>query len=152
MKIFLDTEFTNFHAPRLLSIGLVADDGSTFYAELENIDISACSEFVKGVVLPKLEKLPERVFDSLGLYSELTMWLAQFEYTKPVVCYDFDLDWELMVAALHMNVPSWLAHRNVFSRIDDLLKEQFFVDTGLPDHHALHDAQANQFAFRKACL
>ena len=48
-----------------------------------------------------------------------------------------------------MNAPEWLGHRNVFYQIDDLKKEQFFVDTGLADHHALYDAQANRFAYYK---
>jgi len=34
MRIFLDTEFTDFQNAHLISIGLVAEDGREFYAEL----------------------------------------------------------------------------------------------------------------------
>ena len=33
MLIFLDTEFTNFVRPNLISIALVSEDGQEFYAE-----------------------------------------------------------------------------------------------------------------------
>lgn len=152
MNIFLDTEFTDFKAPRLISIGLVADNGASFYAEMETLDESVCSDFVRQVVLPKLGRFPGRVFDSLRLYTELLHWLGQFEHVEPTIFYDFDGDWTLMIGALQFNVPDWLAHQNVFNRIDDLMKEQFFLDSGLVDHHALHDAQANQFAYRGALV
>lgn len=33
--IFLDTEFTDLNFPELLSLGMVTEDGSEFYAELD---------------------------------------------------------------------------------------------------------------------
>jgi hypothetical protein len=38
-KLFLDTEFTGLHQnTTLISIGLIADTGDTFYAELTDYD------------------------------------------------------------------------------------------------------------------
>lgn len=34
LKIFVDTEFSNFIEPQLISIGLVAESGEELYAEL----------------------------------------------------------------------------------------------------------------------
>ena len=34
MLVFIDTEFTNFHNPKLISIGLASETGETFYAEI----------------------------------------------------------------------------------------------------------------------
>jgi len=34
LKVFIDTEFTDFLDPQLISIGLVAQSGEKFYAEL----------------------------------------------------------------------------------------------------------------------
>jgi len=47
-SVFFDTEFTKFRTvddePKLISIGLVAEDGREFYAELlDTWDISDCS-------------------------------------------------------------------------------------------------------------
>jgi hypothetical protein len=33
-KVFIDTEFTDFNDPHLISIGLVAESGEEFYAEV----------------------------------------------------------------------------------------------------------------------
>ena len=43
MRIFIDTEFTGFEEPKLLSIGLVAEDGPECYVELvdERLEIDA---------------------------------------------------------------------------------------------------------------
>ncbi len=47
MRVFLDTEYTNISQPALISIGLVADDGREFYAELTDGWLACdCSPFV----------------------------------------------------------------------------------------------------------
>lgn len=39
MKVFFDTEFTGLHQKTtLISIGLISEDGKTFYAELTDYD------------------------------------------------------------------------------------------------------------------
>jgi hypothetical protein len=48
MLVFLDTEFTNFAKPSLLSIALVAEDGQEFYAEL--VDYNSADEGVPNFV------------------------------------------------------------------------------------------------------
>ena len=53
MKIFIDTEFTDFgNAISLISIGLAAEDGRTFYGEGNDFQRSLCSGFVRACVLP----------------------------------------------------------------------------------------------------
>jgi len=52
MLIFLDTEFTQFDRPDLISIALVGEDGREFYAERTDYHRDACSEFVRKEVLP----------------------------------------------------------------------------------------------------
>lgn len=46
LNIFLDTEFTDFADLQLISIGLVADDGAEFYAEVDlpGRDVASSSE------------------------------------------------------------------------------------------------------------
>lgn len=61
MKIFMDTEFTGLHqGTTLISIGLVSEDGRTFYAEFTDYDKSQCDEWIKNNVINnlKFERLP----------------------------------------------------------------------------------------------
>ena len=52
MLIFLDTEFTAFMRPDLISIALVSEDGREFYAERTDYRQADCSDFVRATVLP----------------------------------------------------------------------------------------------------
>lgn len=55
MKIFMDTEFTGLHqGTTLISIGLVSEDGRTFYAEFNDYDESQCDEWIKNNVISNL--------------------------------------------------------------------------------------------------
>lgn len=56
MKIFLDTEFTDFIDPQLISIGIAASNSEEFYAEVP-YSIDLCSTFVKEVVIPLQGKI-----------------------------------------------------------------------------------------------
>ena len=57
MIIFFDTEFTSLHVKsKLISIGLISEDGREFYAEMtDTYLISHCSDWVKENVLPLLD-------------------------------------------------------------------------------------------------
>lgn len=147
MLLYLDAEFSDFIQPQLISIGLVSDDNQQFYAELNDFDLRRCSDFVKETVLPQLGKNSELVMDSEKLRRKLRDWLQQFSALDPVIVYDYTGDWTLLQNALGV-IPPWLAHKNIYHEINDLVVERFFMDTGLSDHHALHDAIANKFAHR----
>ena len=44
-KLFFDTEFTGLHKnTTLISIGIISEDGKTFYAELNDYDINQISD------------------------------------------------------------------------------------------------------------
>ena len=149
VRVFIDTEFTNFKYMHLISIGMVSDGGEEFYAETV-FPINACSDFVKEVVLPQLGRNPDRIFDREQLSMELLQWL---KFVRPSdddveICFDFYADGDLLVAALSEPLPGWCSLRNVWSHIDDLEVERYFRQTGNRDYHALNDARANQFAYR----
>lgn len=58
MKYFIDTEFIEPVEPGeidLISIALVAEDGSEYYAISNEFDSSKANEFVRNNVLPKLD-------------------------------------------------------------------------------------------------
>lgn len=60
-RIFFDTEFTGLHKDTtLISIGLIAEDGRTFYAELNDYERSQVDEWIRDNVINHLiMKAPE---------------------------------------------------------------------------------------------
>lgn len=55
-KIFFDTEFTGLHQnTTLISIGLVAESGETFYAELTDYDKEQVDDWIQKNVIDKLK-------------------------------------------------------------------------------------------------
>jgi hypothetical protein len=60
MKIFFDTEFTGLHKnTTLISIGLVAETGESFYAEFTDYDKSQVNDWIKENVISKTHYLKE---------------------------------------------------------------------------------------------
>jgi hypothetical protein len=58
-KVFLDTEFTGLHKDTaLVSIGLITDTGETFYAELNDYDVTQVDEWLKENVICNLQYDP----------------------------------------------------------------------------------------------
>ena len=104
---------------------------------------------MKQVVLPQLYKNRDRVMSLESLRVKMSDWLSQFADANPVICYDFDGDWQLLRHAMCDEIPMWLKNENVYQQIDDLLVEQFFMESGRTEHHALHDAMANRFAYKQ---
>lgn len=65
MKVFFDTEFTGLHQnTTLISIGLVAEDGATFYAEFTDYDRDQVDDWLEMNVISKLHLKHE--FQSKG--------------------------------------------------------------------------------------
>ncbi|HEX7642821.1 MAG TPA: hypothetical protein VF472_11500 [Burkholderiaceae bacterium] len=148
MLIFIDTEFTDFRNPQLISIALVSDcGGHEFYAELP-YDLERCSGFVMATVLPLLGEPAGAACEPQDLKQRLSIWLAQFEGRGEVaICYDFGGDWQFFCAAMGNAVPAWIVPRNIFKYLDKLKLEAYFADKPHLAHHALHDARGNRHAF-----
>lgn len=147
MRIFIDTEFTDFIDLDLISIALVADDGRHIYGERSDFDRSLCNDFVNETVLPQLHSLPDCVYTRAQLTTALRTWLLQFESLDPVLCFDDPVDWALLYDILDKDVPTWFRSCNIKAQLDAARIEQYLAKTGLTSHHALTDALANQFAF-----
>lgn len=55
MKLFFDTEFTGLHKrTTLISIGIVAENGNSFYAEFTDYDRGQCDEWINENVIKHL--------------------------------------------------------------------------------------------------
>lgn len=153
LKIFVDTEFSDFVMPQLISIGLASERGEEFYAEVP-YTVSNCSEFVRETVIPLLGAIPNACCSVDELYLNISSWLKLVRYKEELVeiCFDFQTDWELFQFSLDDRVPSWCRPRLVADSINELLRYDFYEKYSLAEHHALYDAQANRYAFREKII
>lgn len=128
MKIYFDTEFTGLHKNTdLISIGLIAENGQHFYAEITDYDITQIDEWIKENVIDNLiigNKIKPNTYNNpllLGckqgrmignnkkiVRRELNYWLKQFDtdiqFVSDVCHYDMVLLIDLLADdALSMN-------------------------------------------------
>jgi hypothetical protein len=145
MRVFVDTEFTDFIDCDLISIGLAADDGREFYGERSDYDDASCSQFVRAAVLSQLGQHPGRVFTRDTLRAALGAWLDQFAgEAERYLCFDNGGDWELLCDLLDGPPAGWLAC-HVGQLLDARRQEEYYRDHR-GRHHALVDARANRYA------
>lgn len=104
MKIFFDTEFTGLHKDTtLVSIGMVTEDGSQFYAELTDFNPQQCDDWInenviKHLCINQIKNAPYinnfHVGTKEDISKSLSIWLKQFslvEFVSDVSHYDFVL-------------------------------------------------------------
>ena len=150
MLVFLDTEFTDFAMPELISLGMVGELGEECYIEVP-FATARCSDFVRDVVIPQLGKDPHAFCETADLRVRILNWLQIIKRADPIqICYDSEYDWRLFVQALEGRMPDWIEPCWIKStEINELLLYAYFTEH--PDereHHALTDARANRFAYR----
>ena len=106
MKIFFDTEFTGLHKnTELISIGLIAENGNTFYGEITNYDKSQVDNWIQENVINNLKHHGHYMIKESKENYEISMdfedvsfalnkWLEQFdtvEWVSDVCHYDMVL-------------------------------------------------------------
>ncbi|WP_293603783.1 3'-5' exoribonuclease [Polaromonas sp. UBA4122] len=159
MLVFLDTEFTAFVRPDLISIGLVAEDGREFYAERTDYYTTQCSDFVRETVLPLLGRVPGAACTRTELTDRVRDWFGQLPEPATVV-FDSEKDWLLLAVAMlgrpHSTPPGNFAKQMY---LDSYAITHPAFETALnavytpewPAHHALADARALMAGYRAWC-
>jgi hypothetical protein len=158
VRLFIDTEFTDFVDLDLISIAIVADTDPTieFYAEITDFDRGLCNHFVVANILPLLGKAQGRAMLYENARNELREWLEQFRDANACICYDYIGDFVLLKELLYQpyrgsefaRFPKWLDTDNIWKKLDPNLLSQFWRDhPEYSQHHSLHDARANAAAF-----
>ncbi|MBX8556732.1 3'-5' exoribonuclease [Pseudomonas cichorii] len=145
-RLFLDCEFTQLSsAAKLISLGLVAEDGREFYVELQDTwQPGDCSDFVKKIVLPQLwggnYSLP-----TLEARSAIRGFLTSFNNEVEIVTDAPQFDWELFCDLVYES-GRW--PRNVRNFPTDATKLAPTHEGKELPHHALLDARiiAGMFA------
>lgn len=162
MLIFIDTEFTNFLDPRLISVGAVAENGEEVYLELKDYNRNACSGFVKDIVLPGLTKKLEHQTNRVRVYRDFSNWVESLQTDRVTFIADADEDFYLIDPALQLirgknvtlgHYPFFLmdaitarvgSRKEAFQLISDTrgkVKEEHFSLDGEVEHNALCDAR-----------
>ena len=156
MRVYLDTEFTQFTQPQLISIGLAAEDGREFYAVSKSFSAGQSSAFVRNVVLPIIEHGPTAALDRRELQASLKQWFNESAESLQIVC-DFVMDAELLLELIDGQTDLRLREFNVAgvsvlsgvedAEIGESIDVYFAEPRQWPRHHALEDARA----LRHAC-
>ncbi len=159
-NIYLDTEFSSLSAPELLSIGLVADNGSECYGELapDRLQVNA---FVRQKVLSQWGRMNGSAASTAQLGIRVSAWLSTLESNSINVVYDYDADFELLQSALRAAglwyrwsevlrpfKVGYLARMPISNEAMDLSWTDSSRHDGIHRHHALADARA----LRAGCL
>jgi hypothetical protein len=176
-KIFLDTEFTGLHQQTtLISIGLVADSGEEFYAELTDYDNLQITDWLKENVLSKLWLTNNQDFATTekGAYLKgnratikqaLQKWFSQFEGVEiwaDVLAYDWVLFCELFGGALKIPGNIFYAPFDLATLFylkghiepkgqyeKDISRYQFAGSDETVRHQALEDARVEKVCWEK---
>ena len=93
-RYFIDTEFTDFEAPQLISLAIVGENGSEFYGECTDYDAARCSDFVRAVVVPQLGRFKVRAIPFDQFRQAVRTWIDGVPTTsQPVLCYVSVISW-----------------------------------------------------------
>ena len=77
MKYALDTEFIeDGHSLTLLSVGLVAEDGREYYAEVADVDHGRANAWVPANVLTHMRQLPEALKTRQQIRGDLLSFIG----------------------------------------------------------------------------
>lgn len=150
MNVFIDTEFTDLLEPILISIGMVADTGEEFYAEVPYPD-NKCTPFVREAVLPLLGREPNAYFSLSEMPRRLQTWLEIIRRKDEdiIICFDYSTDWDLFSQVIQYRIPPWVKPKLCGSSFNELLLYDYFKKSPSEvQHHALYDARANRYAYR----
>ena len=156
MLVFLDTEFTEFVRPDLISIALVSEDGREFYAERTDYRQADCSDFVRETVQPLLGRVPGAACSRSELTDRVRDWFVRLPEPATVI-FDYEWDWHLLAVAMlgqpHSKPPddfakqlylnSYTITHPIFERAQNHTYTQDW-----PPHHALADARALMAGYR----
>ena len=172
MRIFFDCEFTGLHQQTtLISIGLVSENGRSFYAEFDDYDDSQVNEWIQQHVIDKLyhhkhiynmdaeSEHCEVLGNSGEVTTRLSKWLSQFDHCEmwsDCLAYDWVLFCNLFGTAFAIPknvyyIPLDLATLLKIKGIDpDINREEF---AGMEDngrkHNALWDAQVIKACYER---
>ena len=173
MRVFFDSEFTGLHQQAaLISLGLISEDGHTFYAEFNDYPVEQMSDWVAEHVVPYLQYsnlpcvTPPLNLKSHGMKASrsairdaLGEWLFQFDLVELWADYPA-YDWVLLADLFggSLELPQHI-YRNAFdlatllkvAGIDPTCDRRAFCNLqNMTLHNALDDAKLTKACYAKA--
>lgn len=159
--VFIDSEFTSFEMPELLSIGLVADDGRELYVELAGEShLAFASAFALDTVVPQFGRMPQAVASKQELGQIVGAWLLEFKHSVIDIAYDYPTDFDLLKQALRgaglwarlkgILRPTHIGYIIGLVEVEAALQSSWadsYARHGIERHHALADARALRCGF-----
>ena len=147
MKIWFDTEFIeDGKTIDLISIGMVREDGASFYAENGECDLGRASDWVKQNVLVHLRGAQVR-----ASRREIADMARAFAGEKPEFWgYYADYDWVVLcqLFGTMMDLPKgWPMYCRDIKQLCDSVGNPKLPPEGKDEHHALADARWNRRAW-----
>lgn len=177
MKVFFDTEFTGLHKnTTLISIGLVAEDGRSFYAENVEYDKSQIDDWLRDNViantsyLTKTDMMPSTNLDHYHHSGSLSMiradlkdWLSQFdsvEMWSDCLSFDWVLFCDLFGHAFKIPknvyyIPFDICTLFKIAGIDPDINREEFAEVSADEatkHNSLSDAYTIRDCYNKLIL
>lgn len=144
MRFWFDTEFIeDGKTIDLISIGVVSENGETYYAEAVECDLSRASDWVKQNVLPHLTGSPVP-------RAQIARDLIEFFGEKPEIwAYYADYDWVALCQLFGRMVDlpkGWPMYCRDLKQLADEKDAQLPKQTST-EHEALCDAQWTRAAW-----
>ena len=144
MRIWFDTEFIeDGKTIELLSIGIVAEDGSTFYAENDNADLTRGSDWVQHNVIAHLN-WGEHGMSRQRLRDAVLAFVNAKQGKPEFWAYYADYDWVALcqLFGTMMDLPKgWPMYCRDVKQFCDMLGNPILPAQGKGEHHALADAK-----------
>jgi hypothetical protein len=152
MRIFFDTEFIENgpkHVIIPVSIGIVRDDGDTYYAEFADVDWSLANDWVIANVKPYIghrgeAKSKTQIANEIKLFvgerPEFWAYFADYDWVLLCQLYGRMIDLPETWPMHCLDIKQYMWHLGVS-------KDDMSVPGEFSEHDALSDAQWNMAAF-----
>lgn len=160
IKVFFDTEFTGLHqGTTLISIGLIDENGRSFYAELMDYDRAQCDDWINDNVIAHLTG--EHLVTTRKLKKQLEDWFMFYapgavQMWSDCLAYDWVLFNQIFGGAFKIPkaiyyIPFDLCTLFELKGIDpDINREQYAGSiTDARKHNSMHDALVIRACYNK---
>lgn len=151
-KVFFDTEFTGLHkGTTLISIGLISDNGKTFYAELTDYDRTQLNDWLMENVIKKLTLSKEKENTGFG-NNEKECWKGNKDYVA-LKLFRWLFQWEKVEIWSDCLAYDWVLFNNLFGTAFDIPKNVYYIPFDICTMFKLNDIDPDinreQFAFEQ---
>lgn len=169
MRLFFDTEFTGLHkGTTIISMGIKAENGKTFYAEFNDYDKGQVDDWIQKNVIDNLlhdnidfSIMADKVVygNSRQVAKSLREWLQQFDHVEmwsDCLAYDWILFNDLYTHAFNIPnnvyyIPFDICTLMKIKGVDPDISREEFIDNSIEGkkHNSLYDAKVIEACYNK---